>query len=176
MGENESKIGQCGIDHNPRLNQPIVDSERCRSESSRGTPTGVTVTDHFTPALSGIDEEIVRNVPSGGNWKDLPADFPSKRVRQIQAGSKGGSRSTYYGRLKWDSPAYTVSTYFTRPGNGCFIHPEYDRMITIREAARLQSFPDSVQFCGPLRARCQQIGNAVPPRLGEVAGGALSRA
>lgn len=126
-----------------------------------------SVFDHYAARLSELDAAVVRTVPPGGNWKALPEDFPSKRIQQIRRGfAEGkGSRSTYYGRLEWDSPAYTLNTYFNRPGNGCFIHPEYDRLITLREGARLQGFPDLYRFRGTLRSRYQQIGNAVPPLL-----------
>lgn len=120
---------------------------------------------HYAAKLSELDMQVVESVPPGGNWRNLPASFPSKRVQQIRAGSKGGSRSTYYGRLRWNAPAYTISTYFNRPGNGCFIHPEADRLLTIREAARLQTFPDAYRFVGSVRAQCSQVGNAVPPLI-----------
>lgn len=125
------------------------------------------VRDHVAGTLSKLDEEVVKHVPPGGNWRDLPADFPSARVRQIrESAARGeGSRSTYYGRLAWERPAYTISTYLTRPGNGAFIHPVMPRLLTVREAARLQSFPDEVRFHGTLRQRAMQIGNAVPPLL-----------
>ncbi len=123
--------------------------------------------DQVSGSLSAIDQMVVDHVPPGGNWRNLPADFPSKRVEQIRrtAANGEGSRSTYYGRLRSDRPAYTISTYFSRPGNGCFIHPEADRLITVREAARLQTFPDSYRFSGRGRARYMQVGNAVPPLL-----------
>ena len=129
--------------------------------------TAHVVHDHLSGTLSALDEDVVRHVPPGGNWRDLPEDFPSARVRQIrESAARGeGSRSTYYGRLAWDRPSYTISTYLTRPGNGAFIHPELPRLLTVREAARLQSFPDSVRFHGTLRQRCMQVGNAVPPLL-----------
>ncbi len=125
------------------------------------------VDSHSSGTLSDLDMLVVKAVPPGGNWRDLPDDFPSQRVKQIRHGAKngGGSRSTYYGRLRPDRPAYTINTFITRPGNGCFIHPFADRLITAREAARLQSFPDSTKFLGPLRSRATQIGNAVPPML-----------
>lgn len=125
------------------------------------------ITDHVAGTLSDLDREVVRHVQPGGNWRDLPSDFPSRRIDQIRrsAAAGKGSRSTYYGRLMWDRPSYTISTFFSRPGNGCFIHPTADRLITIREAARLQSFPDAYKFAGPMRSRFVQVGNAVPPLL-----------
>ncbi len=81
------------------------------------------------------------------------------------AAAGDGSRSTYYGKLALDRPSYTVSTYFNRPGNGCYIHPTAERLITVREAARLQGFPDAFRFTGRGRSRYLQVGNAVPPLL-----------
>ena len=129
--------------------------------------TAGVVTDHVAGTLSLLDKEVLRYVPAGGNWRDLPDDFPSARVKQIrESAARGeGSRSTYYGRLGWDKPSYTISTYLTRPGNGAFMHPELPRLLTVREAARLQGFPDSIRFHGTLRQRCIQVGNAVPPLL-----------
>jgi DNA (cytosine-5)-methyltransferase 1 len=130
------------------------------------TATAV-VRDHVSGSLSALDKMVVQAVPPGGNWRDLPEDFPSARIRQIRASAAAGmgSRSTYYGRLEWDRPSYTISTYITRPGNGCFIHPDAPRLLTVREAARLQTFPDDWRFQGTLRQRAMQIGNAVPPLL-----------
>jgi DNA (cytosine-5)-methyltransferase 1 len=125
------------------------------------------VYDHIAGKLSELDQHVVAAVTPGGNWRDLPDDFPSARVEQIRrsAAAGEGSRSTYYGRLHPDRQAYTISTYFNRPGNGCFIHPSADRLITVREAARLQGFPDSFRFTGRGRSRFVQVGNAVPPLL-----------
>lgn len=127
----------------------------------------MNVYDHVSGRLSDLDREVVRHVPPGGNWRNLPSDFNSRRIDQIRrsAAAGEGSRSTYYGRLRWDRPSYTISTYFNRPGNGCFIHPQAPRLISVREAARLQTFPDSFRFAGQGRARFVQVGNAVPPTL-----------
>lgn len=127
------------------------------------------IPNHKSAKLSALDLQFARNVPPGGNWQNIPEDVPSARLVQIResfAAGKG-SRSTYYGRLRPDAPSYTIGTYYTRPGNGCFLHPDasQDRTISHREAARLQSFPDSFVFSGSQRAICQQIGNAVPPLL-----------
>jgi DNA (cytosine-5)-methyltransferase 1 len=129
--------------------------------------TKAMIANHFSPTLSDLDLQMVKAVPQGGNWKDIPDSIPSARLEQIRASyaAGGGSRSTYYGRLHPDAPAYTIGTYFNRPGNGCFIHYGADRLLSQREAARLQSFPDSFLFLGSQREVNQQIGNAVPPVL-----------
>jgi DNA (cytosine-5)-methyltransferase 1 len=110
---------------------------------------------------------MVKAVPEGGNWKNIPDSIPSKRLEQIRLSFKRGegSRSTYYGRLNREHPSYTINTYFNRPGNGCHIHYDQDRVLSQREAARLQSFPDDFEFLGTQGDICNQIGNAVPPLL-----------
>ena len=122
---------------------------------------------HYASKLSDLDMQIVDHVPPGGNWKNIPESVPSKRLEQIRESYKAGkgSRSTYYGRLQPNMPSYTINTYFNRPGNGCHIHYEQDRTLTQREAARLQTFPDSYEFLGSKTAVNNQIGNAVPPLL-----------
>lgn len=117
---------------------------------------------HVTYSLSENDLKMVKSVPPGGNWKNIPLSVPSKRLEQIR---KSGGRTTLYGRLRWDKPSYTVTTYFNRPGNGTYIHPVENRVISAREAARLQSFPDDYIFKGSKGSLCKQIGNAVPPLL-----------
>jgi len=119
---------------------------------------------HVCATLSELDMEVVRNVPPGGNWMNLPESTVAKSARLTQI-KKSGGRTTYYGRLNETMPSYTINTYFNRPGNGTFIHPSQDRLISMREAARLQSFPDHYRFNGSLSSRYKQIGNAVPPLL-----------
>lgn len=129
------------------------------------------ITNHYASTLSELDLKICHAVPPGGNWKDIPESVPSQRLENIRTSfSEGkGSRSTYYGRLHPDRPSYTINTYFTRPGNGCHIHYDFSggqhRTISQREAARLQSFPDSFEFKGSKTSVGTQIGNAVPPLL-----------
>jgi len=124
---------------------------------------------HVTAKLSDLDLEMVCSVTPGGNWTDIPLKTArkSKRLMQIR---KSGGRTTYYGRLRPDLPSYTINTYFNRPGNGTFIHPEKDRLISIREAARLQSFSDDFRFYGCHSSQYKQIGNAVPPLLARAIG------
>jgi len=117
---------------------------------------------HISYPLSTNDLRMVVAIPEGGNWQNIPVNIPSKRLEQIR---KSGGRTTLYGRLKWDKPSYTITTYFNRPGNGAYIHPKEDRVVSAREAARLQSFPDNYIFEGSKTSLCKQIGNAVPPLL-----------
>ncbi len=117
---------------------------------------------HIAPGLSKLEWEMAKHIPAGGNWKDIPENIPSQRLAQIR---RSGGRTTYYGRLVWDKPAFTITTYFNRLGNSSNLHPEQQRMISIREGARLQSFPDNFVFHGTRTSQYKQIGNAVPPLL-----------
>jgi DNA (cytosine-5)-methyltransferase 1 len=117
---------------------------------------------HIAPVLSKLEWEMIQHIPVGGNWKNIPENIPSQRLVQIR---KNGGRTTYYGRLEWDKPAYTITTYFNRLGNSSNLHPEQQRMISTREGARLQSFSDKFVFFGTKTSQYKQIGNAVPPLL-----------
>lgn len=123
-------------------------------------------------SLSELDRLTISHVPEGGNWQNIPIEVPSERLRQIRqmTAERGVVRTTYYGRLRRDQPAYTINTYFNRPGNGTHIHPTLPRTLTAREAARLQSFPDRYVFAGPDASVRNQIGNAVPPLLAQALG------
>jgi DNA (cytosine-5)-methyltransferase 1 len=129
------------------------------------------IPNHVAAKLSACDLAMAECVPPGGNWKDIPESIPSQRLAQIRTSFAAGkgSRSTYYGRLMPNKPAYTISTYFGRPGNGCHLHYDYaggqHRTISQREAARFQTFPDSFVFAGAQGPVSVQIGNAVPPLM-----------
>jgi DNA (cytosine-5)-methyltransferase 1 len=98
-------------------------------------------------------------IEPGENFKNLPKE---ENIKSIHSGS--------YGRLSWDSKSNTITTRFDTPSAGRFIHPSLNRNITIREAARLQSFPDNYRFLGNKTSVHTQIGNAVPPQLAEYLG------
>jgi len=120
------------------------------------------VLNHTTFKLSDLDLEMVRAVPQGGNWKNIPPETvaKSKRLERI---TQTGGRTTLYGRIDYTKPSYTITTYFNRPGNGTYIHPIHDRLLSVREAARFQAFPESYMFCGNKTQILNQVGNAVPP-------------
>lgn len=78
-------------------------------------------------------------------------------------------------RIRWDRPAPTVVAHLAKDGY-MFIHPAEDRTITVREAARFQSFPDSFEFLGSMSSQFRQVGNAVPPILSQAIGAEIINA
>jgi DNA (cytosine-5)-methyltransferase 1 len=109
--------------------------------------------------------EIIRKIPkNGGSRKSLPPELWLPCHKKLKA-RRGGGAENVYGRMSWDKPSPTITCRCTTPSSGRFIHPEQDRAITPREAARLQSFPDDFFFPKELNRAERLIGNAVPPRL-----------
>ena len=102
-------------------------------------------------------------VPPGGNRFDLQANRPDITPDCWVRKTSGGT--DLFGRLWWDRPSVTIRTEFYKPEKGRYLHPEEDRPITHREAARLMGFPDDFRFYGTKVEVARQIGNAVPPHL-----------
>jgi len=129
------------------------------------------VTDHVISQMSELDRYIVDHVKPGGNYMDIPSDVASKRIRRLQ---QTGGHTTCYGRLDPNKPAYTINTYFNRPNVGCNIHYKENRLITVREALRLQTFPDKYEIVSSNKqGRNTIVGNAVPPLLAKILAVAL---
>jgi DNA (cytosine-5)-methyltransferase 1 len=131
-------------------------------------PEGVQIRDiapplslHFGRSPTAVSKERYRAVPPGGNRFDLQRNRPDI-TPACWLNKKSGS-TDLFGRLWWDRPSVTIRTEFFKPEKGRYLHPEADRPITHREAARLMSFPDSFVFCGSKIEVARQIGNAVPP-------------
>jgi DNA (cytosine-5)-methyltransferase 1 len=80
-----------------------------------------------------------------------------------------------YGRMAWDSPAPTITARFDSFTRGRFGHPKDDRSVTVREGARLQTFPDDFVFVGSREDCARQVGNAVPPLLAKRVGERIVR-
>lgn len=97
-------------------------------------------------------------------------DLPNHRRPACHRDNPTHRYTAMYGRLRWEEPAYTITTGFGSPGQGRYLHPEEPRTLTPHEAARVQFFPDWFPFsAAPTRsilAHC--IGNAVPPKLSYV--------
>ena len=130
----------------------------------------VSVKNHSDPRLGAVNVDRLAHIPPGGSWRDIPFDL-------LPAGMKRAKRSDHtkrYGRMTWDGLACTVLTKCDIHW-GAYIHPEQDRAISVREAARLQSFPDWFEFSGSKTEQYVQVGNAVPPLLGRAIGEHLMR-
>lgn len=124
---------------------------------------------HRAKGLSPLNLRRIQSTPYGGSWKDWPAEL----ILKCHKKNNGKSFGSVYGRMVWDSPAPTMTTQCTGLGNGRFGHPEQDRAISVREAALIQTFPLSYKFFKDeqsiaITKASKYIGNAVPPRLGEV--------
>ncbi len=120
---------------------------------------------HFGRTPTETSMARYRAIPEQGmNREDLLRRAP-QLTPKCWIDKKGGT--DLMGRLWWDRPAFTIRTEFFKPEKGRYLHPEQHRPITHREAARLQSFPDSFIFCGTKIEIARQIGNAVPPLLAE---------
>ena len=124
-----------------------------------------TVTLQAMPTMSTLDQAFVRYIPPGGNYMDIPDSLATGRIIKFKA---TGGRTTTYGRLHPDFPAYTINTYFNRPNVGANYHHREERLITVREALRLQSFSDDfIPHFSNQRSLHMQIGNAVPPLMAQ---------
>jgi DNA (cytosine-5)-methyltransferase 1 len=127
------------------------------------------VHNHEAPQLAAINLERMTHIPQGGSWRDIPTHL-------LPAGMKKARRCDHtkrYGRLHPSGLACTVLTKCDLHW-GAYIHPFQDRVLTVREAARLQSFSDAVRFLGPRTEQYIQVGNAVPPLLARSIAEAIS--
>lgn len=117
-------------------------------------------------------KEIMEQVPMGGYWKDLPDDLQ----REYMKGSyyMGGGKTGIARRLSLDEPSLTLTCApAMKQTERC--HPTETRPLTVREYARIQTFPDDWEFCGNMAAQYKQIGNAVPVNLAAAVGRSLIR-
>ncbi|WP_029136590.1 DNA cytosine methyltransferase [Nakamurella lactea] len=123
------------------------------------------VFDHITRPVREDDERAFELLDSESRYSDLPDEL--KRYRDDIFDDK-------YKRLAGDDVSRTITAHIAKDGYW-YIHPEQNRTLTVREAARVQTFPDWFRFAGPPSAAFKQIGNAVPPRLGFSVGRAVRK-
>jgi DNA (cytosine-5)-methyltransferase 1 len=146
--------------------RPLGDGERDRHDPL-----------HRASKLSTQNKlRILATPKNGGSAKNWPAAlFPRCYKRK----SGRSFMATVYGRMRWDQPAPTMTTHCVTLGTGRFGHPAQNRAISLREAARFQSFPDYYEFEDPQKIRttqvAKQIGNAVPVLLGRVIAKSIRR-
>jgi len=110
---------------------------------------------NFVSANSNTVLKRYKHIPQGGNWQDIPPKLMEnyKDFTRCHTG--------IYHRLKADNPSVVIGNY----RKNMLIHPEEDRGLSVREAARIQSFPDTFHFYGSIGFQQQQVGNSVPPLL-----------
>ncbi len=149
------------------------DTEPSGSWQERMRTGSTLVSDHDTIKLGEANLERLNHLPfkHGSCWVDLPAELQPKNLARMGE-QKYFSR---FGRLDWDG-YFTTITNKPEPYWGRFFHPEQQRVVSVRECARAQGFPDTFHFHGPLRTRYAQVGNAVPPPLGKAIGWEIRRA
>lgn len=127
---------------------------------------------HYARKLSPLNLKRVKATPKNGGTQK---SWPEELVLDCHKKESGKTFSSVYGRMWWDKPGPTMTTQCIGIGNGRYGHPDQDRAISLREAARIQTFPDSYTFFNPkenikVGMIAKFIGNAVPVRLGEVLG------
>ncbi|MBX9788559.1 MAG: DNA cytosine methyltransferase [Pirellulales bacterium] len=128
--------------------------------------------DHAYSLLEGLDLERARRLRPGQRMRDLPEElwhesYKRRAYRRVMDGTpveKRGGAPAGLRRLRADEPSKAI----TGAAINEFLHPAEDRPLTVRECARIQTFPDDFEFVGSRRDRAQQIGNAVPPHFAEV--------
>jgi DNA (cytosine-5)-methyltransferase 1 len=133
-------------------------------------PPGYPI-DHFISPLSEIDLQRIKNLKPGQTMKDLPSELQHKSFqRRANRRVKDGTPSENRGgapaglrRLIYDEPSKAI----TSNARSEFVHPIEDRFLTIRECARIQTFPDNFIFSGSASEKDVQIGNAIPPLLAQ---------
>ncbi|OIP85889.1 DNA (cytosine-5-)-methyltransferase [Candidatus Saccharibacteria bacterium CG2_30_41_52] len=126
---------------------------------------------HRSKNLSDLNIERLKQSKPKGTWHDWdPVLLPNCYRR-----ASGATFTAVYGRMSWDDVSPTITTQFFSYGSGRFGHPEQNRALSIREGAIIQTFPKHYDFGMNMAVSTvgRHIGNAVPPRLGEVLGNAI---
>ena len=129
------------------------------------TEDAAWITEHVCRDVRTDDLEAFRHLEQGGTYMDVPQHL--RRYRSDVFTDK-------YKRLSWDAPCRSITAHIAKDGYW-YIHPDQHRTLSIREAARVQTFPDDFRFAGTPTHRYRQIGNAVPVVLGESVGRAVMR-
>lgn len=117
-----------------------------------------TVMNHFCRSHNDKDLHIFRIMPQGGKYKNIPDELKRYSDRTFE---------DKYKRLHWDQPSWTLMAHMQKDCLA-YIHPTQTRSISVREAARLQSFPDHFVFDAPMTRMFELVGNSVPPLLAEM--------
>lgn len=155
----DQPLGAAVMDYHPRETSDFARKARKECVGS----VAAVVHDHHTRSVRADDFEAFRLMSAGTLYSDLPDEL--KRYRDDIFTDK-------YNRLDWPDLSRTITAHLAKDGYW-YIHPDQHRTLTVREAARLQTFPDTFRFAGSRSHQFQQIGNAVPPALAETIGSAV---
>lgn len=128
------------------------------------------VHNHEAARLSKINLERMKHIPPGGNWTDIPFELLPKGMQR----ARRSDHTKRYGRVAPDGLASTILTKCD-PHWGAYFHYSQNRAFTVREAARIQTFPDTFRFTGSRVEQYEQVGNAVPPLLAAAIGRSLAK-
>ena len=129
-------------------NKPLTEYQKQRRKNAK------KLYNHNATKHSEIAIDRIKELKPGGRRLNLK---DGNKIKSVHSGA--------YGRMKWEDISKTIITRFDTPSSGVYIHPEQNRTITPREAARIQSFDDDFIFYGNKSSVIKQIGNAVPPLL-----------
>lgn len=154
--------GEMGAPLKPYKCDPENSFQKIMRNGSKG------VVNHEAARLSKINLQRMQHIPPGGNWTQIPQTL-------LPEGMKRARRSDHtkrYGRVSADGLASTILTKCD-PHWGAYFHYNQDRIFTVREAARIQTFPDHFHFAGSRVEQYEQVGNAVPPLMAEALGHSL---
>ncbi len=143
----------------------------CAYQKAMRDGCGQDVGNHYAPKMSEANLARIRALKPGQDWRDLPWEL-------LPAGMQRALRKDHtrrYRRMTWEGIPRSIITRFRDPKSGEYTHPEQHRTITIREAARIQSFPDWFGFEGSKTDQYDQVGNAVPPLMARAIGTEILR-
>ncbi|MDK6804746.1 DNA (cytosine-5-)-methyltransferase [Aerococcus sp. UMB7834] len=126
--------------------------------------------------LSPQSQHLVNFIPEGGSWKDVPYNELPDRLKKIRDNMKKYRSPNFYRRFARNEINGTITAAAT-PENSGILHPTENRRYSVREIARIQSFPDNYEFIGSsIPAKYKIIGNAVPPKLAKAVGDSVIKA
>lgn len=154
--------GEHGIEIKQYGSEAVSDYQRNMRVGSVG------VINHEAPRLSKVNLKRLKFIKPGGNWTDIPNDLLPKGMQK----ARKSDHTKRYGRVEPNGLASTILTKCD-PHWGAYFHYNQDRSFTVREAARIQSFPDHFVFTGTQAQQFEQVGNAVPPLLARAVGASV---
>lgn len=159
------KSGELGDEIKPYKCNPQNEFQRLLRIGSKGA------INHEAAKLSNVNLERLSHIPVGGNWTNIPEYLLPKGMQK----ARRSDHTKRYGRVNPDGLASTILTKCD-PHWGAYFHYDQERTFTVREAARIQTFPDTFKFAGARVEQYEQVGNAVPPFLAAAIGRSISSA